>query len=319
MNRNRGFTLIELLVVIAIIALLVGILLPALGKARASAKQIKCGTQVRNIVQACFTFSLSNRDDYPLPSTLDKANQTLNTPATETFKKNTTGNILAMLIQQGAITPEICVSPAEANGSIKTDDGYQSTNPSAAAVPLSALWDPAFAGAPTQVTGVGVAAARTAGIGNNSYAHVIPVAGKRPRWTNSANTTDAMFGNRGPGYQGTTFPTAGWRLNASGTNPPGVDSNTLAIHGGRNSWEGNIGYNDCHVDFETRPDPTTITYRRTGTASPLTVPDNLFVFETDDATYNASAGTLSGSNQGLFITSAITGTEASTTVNLFRD
>ena len=68
MRNRRGFTLVELLVVISIIALLVGILLPSLSKARTQARRAVCAANLNQIGIGLRSYINDNRDRMPYAS-----------------------------------------------------------------------------------------------------------------------------------------------------------------------------------------------------------------------------------------------------------
>src|SRR5689334_12887242 len=64
-RRRQAFTLVELLVVIGIIALLIGILMPALSRARAHAVSVQCQSNLRQIGQICYQYATENKGWLP--------------------------------------------------------------------------------------------------------------------------------------------------------------------------------------------------------------------------------------------------------------
>jgi prepilin-type N-terminal cleavage/methylation domain-containing protein len=59
--RKRGFTVVELLVVIGIIAVLIGIFVPVLGKARVAARRVKSSSDIKQLLTAYLQYSIDNR------------------------------------------------------------------------------------------------------------------------------------------------------------------------------------------------------------------------------------------------------------------
>ncbi len=261
--RHRGFTLIELLVVIAIIALLVGLLLPALAKAQRNARTTKDSAQIKEIHKAFISFANEHDGKLPTPGLIDRKPDPFlgEIPGSgpEDFVQNKTANLYSSMIALDYFNTDIVIGPSEVNPVVTRDMDYDYSmyNPGA-----DNYWDPNFK--------ADIYGAPPTNECNTSYAH-LAICGDREstKWRDSQAPGDPIIGTRG---------TKG----GVGPGDPEYDrSPTLLLHGGRRQWEGNICFNDNHTELLEHFFPQLTTYEPSN-SSTGPQKDNIFAAEFDE-------------------------------------
>lgn len=246
-SNRRAFTLIELAVGLvgtsaglAVLAITLAPAQPAATQpavnagtsARDHARTLKDQTQVRGLTQAMIVWSANNNGQYPLPSAVDLKNTTINAaPAS----KDTTAHLFSLLVFNGFVPTEMLIAPTETNPNVKAMTTYAFTQPSKAASPALALWDPSLAADFTD-----------GNTGNISYAHQTLTPARRALW-NSSIGAFPVVGNRGP------RTTALIDLDE---NP----ASSLPITDPKRVWKGNIGLGDGSVAVMTSTLAPGVTY-----------------------------------------------------------
>ncbi len=280
MYRTKGFTLIELLVVIAIIALLVGLLLPALAKAQRNARSMKDSAQIKEIHQSFIGFANEHKGKLPTPGLIDRLPDPylgIDMPdlGPQDHALNITKNLYSAMIAQDFFNTDILIGPTEVNLLVveDTDYDYAMYNPGA-----DTYWDPNFSMGLQYPQDFDNPLAEV----NCSYAHMA-ICGDRKstKWRDTQAGGDPILGTRGVGVDdGETI------IN------PGDDayeqSPTLELHGPKRQWVDNICFNDNHMERLGHFYPQLTTYEDPGTPQGPQK-DNIFAAEFEHPNGNRAA------------------------------
>jgi prepilin-type N-terminal cleavage/methylation domain-containing protein len=297
MNRNRGFTLVELLVVIGIIALLIGLLLPALSKAQKSARSVKDNNNIKQIHGAMVIFAESSQGRMPTPGLINReidpfTNAQMPGRGPEDVALNHTGPLYSALIAQEYFQPNLVVGPTEVNELIVEDDNYDFSlyDPSS-----DTYWDPNFVADLTNVS-------------NTSYAHMA-LCGERKKvqWQNTQNGRIPAIGTRGTG--GTYNGGPGGAITGAAYS----DSPTLQLHGSEKEWQGNVAFMDNHTEVLNNFFPPNTTYEP---REALSTPERDNIYSAEFTDFQSSNGEASGDG---WLVISLEGTTRNTVEEVFDE
>jgi len=245
--RRKGFTLVELLVVIAIIALLMGILMPALARVRQLAFRLTCGTNLSGIGKAMLIYSNDYEDELPKAGGRSSTWGNLTNYAADNRKaafslandgsagSATISSCFYLLVKYADVTPKsfICKGDSGTSEFKLADMGLP------AGVELIDVWD--FGGAKESWK-------------HCSYSYHLPF-GTTYALTVSSEPGFAVAAERNPWIPSPAGAESDWALfkpdltkYSGGTTETGKAGNAIS-----HQQEGqNVMFLDTHVDFEKR-------------------------------------------------------------------